>query len=342
MKRKILAFVLFVSTQMIALTGVEKYYIRSIEIAGSEGCVPTDINQNGQVCGVAKLSSGFFSSTYGVFVWDASLGPQLLETAPITSPIINDVGQVAFTETLSSWFSSQKTVCLWDPKEGLKHLEVPKDWANAFARDMNNQGEILIMDKGVKTCKCNPYAKVRIYQDQLPSTTDLSEIQQGDKINQFSQVLGIGFRYVGLKETSFPVVIDPLTHRVHTLSFSDAAYGTDLNDLGQVVGQFYDAESKQWKGFFWDLQKGIQTLEQFLPTAMNNKGQIVGLDSKQTPVIWDNGEIKDIELISRPEPGSEMKWQKILKLYGINDKGHIIGWGKANDMIQAFILIPVE
>ena len=304
--------------------------------------MPTDINLNGQVCGIAKLQTGFIKPNQGIFIWQSDSENYLLKNTPFTTPVINDLGHVAFTEDKTGWFSNQKQGCIWDAKDGVKSLEMPKEWTDCYVRDINNLGDILLMDKPVKLCKCNPHALITIHRNQEFSSFIFSDIQQGDKLNHSGQVLGTAFHYIGLKEISYPIVIDPSTGFIHMIPFNDTAWVYDMNNQGQVVGQFYDESKKLWVGFLWDIHNSIEVFEDFLPFALNNNGQIIGLNSKYQSILWENGQGKNIELLCEPEPGSQIKWEKILKLTGINDKGQIIGFGKSNHQIHGFVLNPVE
>ena len=64
---------------------------------------------------------------------------------------------------------------------------------------------------------------------------------------------------------------------------ADNAFATDVNDKGQVVGQFYPCAAPgacDARGFVWSASRGFIDLGTMLPVAINNAGRMVGYCSQ--------------------------------------------------------------
>jgi probable HAF family extracellular repeat protein len=56
---------------------------------------------------------------------------------------------------------------------------------------------------------------------------------------------------------------------------ADNAYALDVNDNGQVVGEFYPcADGCEPRGFLWSASRGFIDLGATLPSAINNAGRM--------------------------------------------------------------------
>jgi uncharacterized membrane protein len=72
---------------------------------------------------------------------------------------------------------------------------------------------------------------------------------------------------------------------------------TDVNDAGAIVGLL--GSDAPFTGFLWTHQQGVVNLGTgFLPTAINNRGQIVGTIIGEFgatgPYLWENGELTEL------------------------------------------------
>lgn len=325
------AFFSFLLVSFCSLQGADFYQIHQLA-PDAKASFATDINQNGQVCGTIK--PGNKKSTQ-LFIWDAITGLKINAIEPLSSPVINNQAQVGTTVLDKGWFWKGFKGLVWDSVQDNVSVYFP----NAVVRDIADDGSVLLMDKFAKISKENPNAKLSLFQNGEYLTQPLEQLQQIDKLNQHSQVLGTIIQK-DQNQMACPTLINLKTGISDNLIFDDNAYGYDVNDKGQVVGQFFDPVQKHWKGFCWDPVDGLTLLEDFLPYAMNNMGQIIGLDAQQNPAIWENGDIKNLNAISKQAPGD--LWQSLIRVTGINDRGQIIGWGLVGSDHQAFILNPME
>lgn len=122
------------------------------------------------------------------------------------------------------------------------------------------------------------------------------------------------------------------------------ATATGVNDSGVVIGYGNSTGGGQ-EGFFSNGTDvtGIGKLPGFnfsRAFGINNAGVIVGSASRvgaQTAIIYANGQLVDLNTLLDP---SVTGWT-LLEARGINDNGQIVGTGRINGEIQAFVLNPV-
>jgi probable HAF family extracellular repeat protein len=110
----------------------------------------------------------------------------------------------------------------------------------------------------------------------------------------------------------------------------DQDYGNWINDAGEVVGQGAFPGDQEFHGFLW--KKGRKTDLGLLPgdffsdtSAINSRSQIVGISGNSTSasaVLWENGQIVDLNNLVAPGLGLMLYWA----LY-INDRGEITALG---------------
>lgn len=193
---------------------------------------------------------------------------------------------------------------------------------------------------------------------------DENTLHQAYFINNQSLVLGKSWQKSEKGSVRHVVLYDFSTDTV-TSVFLDKGYTlTGFNDVGQICGWKMDHQASHLEGFLWEPEKGMQSLGDFLPTAINNKGQMVG--NLKTPATHLNyylsqpvsalSKINDLKihqwtpcvwLDGHPLPLHELldwenlPWTAILSLNGINDKGDIIGHGLLDQQVQAILLKPI-
>lgn len=151
------------------------------------------------------------------------------------------------------------------------------------------------------------------------------------------------------------------------------SFANDNNELGQVVGYSETVEGFS-RAYIWDNDKGLRALGTFNGTrsnrarAINDKGQVVGFESGVGGFIWDETiglqpiglanpyDINDSgqvvgggALIWDPINGtrilgdlipSSLDWQ-LNFAFGINNAGHIIGYGQLDGETRGFLLTPI-
>ena len=100
------------------------------------------------------------------------------------------------------------------------------------------------------------------------------------------------------------------------------------------------------EAFVWTANDGMVGLgslggNESVATDINDKGQIVGWSESggrypQVAFVWQNGQMFDLNRITEGAGGK--KWIQIAS--GINDEGHIVGYGLHEGETRAFLLIP--
>ncbi len=132
------------------------------------------------------------------------------------------------------------------------------------------------------------------------------------------------------------------------------SYARDVNNRGQVVGEFLTADQSAFHAFlyrhgtFTDLGSARST--ETVAFAINDPGQVVGItqipyDSvcsgvpctkyTQHAFFYEKGTIVDLNnLIQRPSAW-ELTWA-----FDINNRGQIVGYGLVNGKFRAFLLTP--
>lgn len=136
---------------------------------------------------------------------------------------------------------------------------------------------------------------------------------------------------------------------------------TGINNRGQVVGRAFTGASSfhgfiYWKGTITDLGTldGGRNSE---ARAINEKGLVVGIADRpysstcsdpiggtfpctryiQTGVLYENGELKDLNSLIPTDSGWDLTWA-----FGVNNRGQIVGYGVYNNRFRAFVLTPIK
>ncbi len=114
-----------------------------------------------------------------------------------------------------------------------------------------------------------------------------------------------------------------------------------IDSGGEVLLWGISATNDLEYAFTWTSTAGFQQLGQFVPTAMNDLGEVVGtMSDGGPPVIWTpGGGVQDLNsLIEPPFPSGTF----LESPNGINDSGDIVGFGLSDTSVRsAFLLTPV-
>lgn len=185
-----------------------------------------------------------------------------------------------------------------------------------------------------------------------------AEISVASGINDLGMIVG-SFGFLNGTAHSFSshvfiyrggqvIEIDPLGNGISSASA--------VNNKGQVIGSGL-TDTGGSRGFIY--QDGsitdIGTLEggrNSFPSAINERGQVVGTADRPDPtcsdpstcarsiptaVLYENGELKDLNSLIPAASGWDLSYAN-----GINNRGHITGYGVNNGRFRAFVLTPVK
>jgi len=125
-----------------------------------------------------------------------------------------------------------------------------------------------------------------------------------------------------------------------------------INNRGQVTGTSSLADNVTHHPFLWTKETGMVDLD-VLPgdnigagLAINNEGDVVGasiagpdpLSGSPRAALWRNGQRFDLNSLALPNPPLYL-----LTAFGINDAGHIVGFGATGSgELHGFLATPVE
>jgi probable HAF family extracellular repeat protein len=136
----------------------------------------------------------------------------------------------------------------------------------------------------------------------------------------------------------------------NTTFFEVNGFGTDLNDMGQVVGGYGGNDDGSRRAYLYS-NRVRYDLGSLTPAhtynealAINNNGQIVGISSlsfftraDERAFIYNNGVMQDLNALIPAGSGWVLN-----TAVDINSGGQIVGNGKLNGQDRAFLLTPTE
>ena len=225
----------------------------------------------------------------------------------------------------------------------------------------NDQLQMLVSNSN--STEADKSVQFAIWQKETFKPIDRNMIGTAYQMNNQGLILGRKWVQEGNRSVPMLVLYNPLENTVTEIMKDTHIAGLQLNDRGQVIifqalkthipsnegGQVmaFQPSKEQWiyKGFLWDSNEGLVELENFAPSALNNRDQIVGFQisemhhNKMVPMLWTPDQV--IPLSSFIGLGTlECIWSDVLSLNGINDNGYIIGQGLFDGKKHAFLLIP--
>jgi hypothetical protein len=295
------------------------------------------------------------------FIWDSE---KKLTDLPFTPtyqlPLINNHNQIVgiFWHQTNNWFFENKYskhIYLLSNDGSIKDIGAPSKWKSQILQhwqtrsvwddkalaiiDFNDQGQILIANAS-EISKASEFA-----------IWDNGEFQYIDSIilstayGMNNQGIILGRKWVANEEGNIPMLVlyDFKNNIIQEIMEDVNLVCKRLNDRGQViVTQLVKNQDKKpaVKGSLWDQEKGLIPLDEFLPLAINNCNQMIGIQlldiesKKHNPLFWNNGEI--INLKDCIGIWGEIEPKKI------NDNGYITGEGFFDGKKHAFVLIPKE
>lgn len=137
------------------------------------------------------------------------------------------------------------------------------------------------------------------------------------------------------------------------------SYGSDINNSGQVVGEFLTEDHTSFHAFlysdgvFTDL--GFEGSPDSTAYAINDQGQVLGITyvnyfavcynsitgedypcpTKPRSFLYDHGRVTDLQLLLRGAGITD--WESVTAI-DINNNGQIVGTGLHNHKHRAFVL----
>ncbi len=331
MKKMILTAVLSLSCIATGLTALETYKIQDLGTLSYQVSDANEINNNGEICGQYGYNDKFY-----VYYWSPSLGLVPTEIQTQFFPHINNKGQIAGTIDVNGWTFKSYHPFVWDIKSGMKDLGVPgtSNWGQAISRSINDEGEVLLQN--LSSGKINAlYAAV--WKNGTFKELSHSTILLPRNITNKSDVLGL---YLD-NNTAAPTIYSTNTGSSKKVILKDWAIPTDMNENNQIVGEYYVRSEDKWCGFLWDSKNGIVIFKDFIPTAINNLGHIVGHNSNKVPLLYKNGALFDINEMLKLSKDQNNPWQSVYFVKDINDKGQIVGYGSIGGSVHACLITPI-
>lgn len=361
------------------------YKVQDLHLSASESYA-VSLSNGGAVAGKIKQEKDYYD-----FTWTPERGVVILPNQTSTSlPVMNPQGEMASVYWTShpSWLNwgLVKHFYTLDLKSKVKNLSLPAAWkresleswqtpgiwdANTLAvYAMTDHHYVLVADhfdptRAKKFAVWHPDPSFWEKPSGKFQEIDKRILSQAWLMNNQGIILGKHWEN-NEQGLTRDVILYDLVNKTVTPIFKDAGYTlTGFNDKGQICGWKIKSKS-QIEGFLWDAEKGLQSLGNFIPHALNNHGQMVGnlttdelyvvpyystqhsnailhLQNQKTyslaPCIWHEGEVHLLESCIDLE---NLPWTTILSLNAINDRGEILGQAILDNSIQTILLAPLS
>jgi probable HAF family extracellular repeat protein len=120
----------------------------------------------------------------------------------------------------------------------------------------------------------------------------------------------------------------PLSYEFTNLGqwLSGHSYARGINNLGQVVGNYQDANRKD-RAFLWDPKTGVRDLGPGIANSINDRGEVI-IKNGSSAYHWYNGTMTEIGSVGS---GGEV--------YKINNQGQVVGnnYEGGNSTMKGFV-----
>ncbi len=351
---------------LTALTAVEqKYQLVDLGLQNCTFSKATCINNNGCIC-------GYFIKNNNTHLFVLDLDKKLatrkvnLDSNHLFINNHNEIfGSLIQRTEDFSWIYDEEVIFKWqNPFKyfqflNFKNLSCP-DTQHAHAFDFkdnvvwgaNDLGQVLVLNKrSYKDAMVElpfPRPALWIYNNKKFHKIDEEKVEAAFGLNNHSQVLGCFHTGNSLLQNrrSHTSIYNFNDKTVQVIDLPGSSLGNDINDMGQVVGIFYNPQEEMIMGYLYEASGQIIYLENFSPEAINNNYQMIGHyiydKKKDKPALFKDGTLYDImDLISLIDDHGNT-WDSLDYLTDINDSGYIIGNGTLHGISHGFLLKPVK
>lgn len=280
----------------------------------------SDITNNGRVVGTYEIGEVREPLwwTKRPFVWDNGVyyeyrGPLYSDDFFGGSKRINDLNDVIVFEDPNSFEDSEKNyICLRGRPSPVS--------LNFIANDINNKGHIVGEEY------------VRIDRSDIELCPDINDYCVACGVNDGEVIVG----YV--KEGPASVVRRPAIWNNGQLTFLeviepyDAGYALQINSQNQTIGYLTKTGFRGYSNPCLWINGHVTMLYPLRKVyAINDHGRIVGADEEKKALLWDDGEVIDLNSLISTDPNDPSDWDRLNKAVGINNDDWIIGYGYLNE-----------
>lgn len=289
------------------------------------GSVAIDVNNRGQVVAESTDNLGYMQA----YLWDngevTSLTPEGMARSRVGG--INNVGQIAGVVISDTEGTSFHPVIWWNDE--IIELEMLAGQTGS-ASDINDAG----LAVGLSTTVYPNFNPTAVWWENgtIFELEDTGHNGRALGVNESGQIVGEvedgqGYGSAAVWEDNILLNIGSLGDRVGSMA-------TGNNNLGQVVGTSVITGGQGMHAFLW--QNGLMVdLGGESALAINNSGVIVGVAHPGRAVVWQDGQMIDLNTLLPLSSG----WI-LTAANGINDFGWIVGEGLYQGNRRAFLLKP--
>ena len=301
---------------------------------------PRDINESGEVTGTVQGNNS------RAFVWSQPSGITLLGTfggCCSGGTAINSSGEVAGT---SNTAVPQTHGFFWSQSTGMLDVGNTFGGNTTTAEDVNDAGHV------VGRAHDGSFVHAYVWDQtngMVPLTPELGISSIGIKVNEADEVSGNFGRSPSGQPGGF--YWSSATGMVDVQPLSAETTVTNMNEVGQVVGQYCDtalspgecqSDTPEFYAYVWNLADGFTDLGNLgrtraLPRAINNDGVVAGVVSADdsnpsTAFVWDSADG------TRALPG--LSPDQATQAWAINDAGVIAGTAVDGGITHAVMWSP--
>lgn len=358
--------------QTAKIVSFEQYQIIDLGLQKYQSSYATSINDNGWISGILREDGYNY-----IFVIDENKKlAKRYEKMDTANPYINNnnevFGSIIRRADDGNWYFDEEIVYKWEnPFNFFQYFNFhllgnprgqfsgPFEFKSNVVWDLNDKGQILVMNnltRGDATDELRDNS-VWVHDEKTPTeewfTNGFHKIEDpnftaGYKINNHSQILGSSLTgsKIDKNRTEHASVYHFTEKTLQILDFPSDSWGYDINDNGQVVGDFYDPIDDMYIGFFAEPSGQITEISNFTPDVISNQGDVFGTyiygNKKNQLAVWKDGEIKDLKELVNFVDDNGNKWDSITAIDEVNNHGYVIGTGKINGVKHAVLLKPVS